>query len=175
MWNQIKEQLKSEKAVRIIVLLGLLGMLCILVSSCFSKSESKTEQTAEPQTEDAVLSATSYCNELEEKLQTMLSSMEGVGNCEVMITLRSTASYQYAQDESRSDSAERTEQQQEYVLIGNGETEHALVKSIVHPEVQGVVIVCEGGENSVVREQVYEVAAAALQIKNSQIYVAKRR
>ena len=92
-----------------------------------------------------------------------------------MITLRSTASYQYAQDESRSDSAERTEQQQEYVLIGNGETEHALIKSIVHPEVQGVVIVCDGGENSVVREQVYEVAAAALQIKNSQIYVAKRR
>lgn len=175
MWNQLKEQLKSEKAIRIIVLLGLLGMLCILISSCFSKSESKTEQTIEPQTEDAVWSATSYCSELEEKLQTMLTSMEGVGNCEVMITLRSTASYQYAQDESRSDSAERTEQQQEYVLIGNGETEHALVKSIVHPEIQGVVIVCDGGENSVVREQVYEVAAAALQIKNSQIYVAKRR
>lgn len=61
------------------------------------------------------------------------------------------------------------------MLIGNGETEHALVKSILHPEVQGVVIACDGGDNSVVREQVYEVAAAALQIKNNQIYVAKRR
>lgn len=175
MWHQIKEQLKSEKAVRIIVLLGLLGMFCILVSSCFSKSEQKAEQTTVSQTEDAVLSAETYCDALEEKLQAMLSSMEGVGDCEVMITLRSTSSYQYAKDESRSDSAERTEQQQEYVLIGNGETEHALVKSILHPEVQGVVIACDGGDNSVVREQVYEVAAAALQIKNNQIYVAKRR
>lgn len=175
MWHPIKELLKSEKTVRIIVLLGLLGLLCILISSCFSKSDQKTEQTIVPQTEDAVLSAETYCNALEERLQDMLSSMAGVGDCDVMITLRSTSSYQYATDESRSNSVDRMEQQQEYVLIGNGETEHALVKSIVHPEVQGVVIVCDGGDNSVVREQVYEVAAAALQIKNSQIYVAKRR
>ena len=53
--------------------------------------------------------------------------------------------------------------------------EHALVQSIRYPEIQGVVIVCDGGENAVVKEQVYQVAAATLQIKNNQIYVAKRR
>jgi len=60
-------------------------------------------------------------------------------------------------------------------LIGNGTSEHALVQSIQYPEIQGVVIVCDGGENAVVKEQVYQVAAATLQIKNNQIYVAKRR
>ena len=58
---------------------------------------------------------------------------------------------------------------------GNGTSEHALVQSIRYPEIQGVVIVCDGGENAVVKEQVYQVAAATLQIKNNQIYVAKRR
>ena len=90
-----------------------------------------------------------------------------------MITLRSTSIY--AKDESRSDSSDRVEQKQDYVLIGNGTSEHALMQSIRYPEIQGVVIVCDGGENAVVKEQVYQVAAATLQIKNNQIYVAKRR
>ena len=38
-----------------------------------------------------------------------------------------------------------------------------------------MIILCEGGENADVKEQVYQVAAATLQIKNNQIYVAKRR
>ena len=115
------------------------------------------------------------CTELEEQLEQTLSTIQGVGTCDVMITLRSTSIYQYAKDESRSDSSDRVEQKQDYVLIGNGTSEHALVQSIQYPEIQGVVIVCDGGENAVVKEQVYQVAAATLQIKNNQIYVAKRR
>ena len=121
------------------------------------------------------MAASAYCTELEEQLEQTLSTIQGVGTCDVMITIRSTSIYQYAKDESRSDSSDRVEQKQDYVLIGNGTSEHALVQSIRYPEIQGVVIVCDGGENAVVKEQVYQVAAATLQIKNNQIYVAKRR
>jgi stage III sporulation protein AG len=151
-------------------------MLCILGSSCFDKSETTAETTEQQQTTyDTMETAEAYCRNLEEKLQQMLSEMEGVGTCDVMITLRSTSSYQYAQDENRSDSDDKTEQKQEHVLIGNGDTEHALVESVESPEIKGVVVVCDGGENNVVKEQVYQVVAAALQIKNSQIYVARRQ
>lgn len=81
---------------------------------------------------------------LEEQLEQTLSTIQGVGTCDVMITLRSTSIYQYAKDESRSDSSDRVEQKQDYVLIGNGTSEHALVQSIQYPEIQGVVIVCDG-------------------------------
>lgn len=171
MWKQLQARLKSEKAVQGVVVLGLLGMLCILSSSCFSKPKETDTQPSE----DSVLAAAAYCTELEEQLEQTLSTIQGVGTCDVMITLRSTSIYQYAKDESRSDSSDRVEQKQDYVLIGNGTSEHALVQSIRYPEIQGVVIVCDGGENAVVKEQVYQVAAATLQIKNNQIYVAKRR
>ena len=162
MWKQLQARLKSEKAVQGVVVLGLLGMLCILASSCFSKPKETDTQQTNHSSEDSVLEQT-------------LSTIQGVGTCDVMITLRSTSIYQYAKDESRSDSSDRVEQKQDYVLIGNGTSEHALVQSIQYPEIQGVVIVCDGGENAVVKEQVYQVAAATLQIKNNQIYVAKRR
>ena len=165
MWKQLQARLKSEKAVQGVVVLGLLGMLCILASSCFSKPKETDTQQTNHSSEDSVLAAAAYCTELEEQLEQTLS----------MITLRSTSIYQYAKDESRSDSSDRVEQKQDYVLIGNGTSEHALVQSIQYPEIQGVVIVCDGGENAVVKEQVYQVAAATLQIKNNQIYVAKRR
>lgn len=175
MWKQLQARLKSEKAVQGVVVLGLLGMLCILASSCFSKPKETNTQPTSHSSEDSVLAASAYCTELEEQLEQTLSTIQGVGTCDVMITLRSTSIYQYAKDESRSDSSDRVEQKQDYVLIGNGTSEHALVQSIQYPEIQGVVIVCDGGENAVVKEQVYQVAAATLQIKNNQIYVAKRR
>lgn len=175
MWKQLQARLKSEKAVQGVVVLGLLGMLCILASSCFSKPKEIDTQQTNHSSEDSVLAASAYCTELEEQLEQTLSTIQGIGTCDVMITLRSTSIYQYAKDESRSDSSDRVEQKQDYVLIGNGTSEHALVQSIQYPEIQGVVIVCDGGENAVVKEQVYQVAAATLQIKNNQIYVAKRR
>ena len=162
MWKQLQARLKSEKAVQGVVVLGLLGMLCILASSCFSKPKETDTQPTSHSSEDSVLAASAYCTELEEQLEQTLSTIQGVGTCDVMITLRSTSIYQYAKDESRSDSSDRVEQKQDYV-------------SIRYPEIQGVVIVCDGGENAVVKEQVYQVAAATLQIKNNQIYVAKRR
>ena len=157
------------------VVLGLLGMLCILASSCFSKPKEIDTQQTNHSSEDSVLAASAYCTELEEQLEQTLSTIQGVGTCDVMITLRSTSIYQYAKDEIRSHSYDPEEKKQDYVLIVNETSENPLMQSIRYPEIQGVVIVCDGGENAVVKEQVYQVAAATLQIKNNQIYVAKRR
>ena len=60
-------------------------------------------------------------------------------------------------------------------LIGNGTsgTRSGAVHSISRDSRRGNCL--RWGENAVVKEQVYRVAAATLQIKNNQIYVAKRR
>ena len=85
-----------KKAVQGVVVLGLLGMLCILVSSC-SQAERETDtQQTNHSSEDSVLAASAYCTELEEQLEQTLSTIQGVGTCDVMITLRSTSIYQYA-------------------------------------------------------------------------------
>lgn len=173
MWNRLKQQLRNEKTVQGILIIGLIGMVCIGASSCFQK-EDTAEEVQELPTESSVIAAADYCDAMETRLETLLSAVEGVGKCDVMITVTGSSAYLYAQDESRSDSAERIESERNYVLVGGGDSEHALVESVHNPEIQGVVIVCEGGDNSVVKEQVYQVAAAALHLKSSQIYVAKR-
>ena len=109
MWKQLQARLKSEKAVQGVVVLGLLGMLCILASSCSSKPKETDTQQTNHSSEDSVLAAAAYCTELEEQLEQTLSTIQGVGTCDVMITLRSTSIYQYAKDESRSDSSDRVE------------------------------------------------------------------
>ena len=39
------------------------------------------------------------------------------------------------------------------------------------PEIKGVLVVCEGGENENVRETIINAVSAALDITNSHIYV----
>ena len=77
MWKQLQARLKSEKAVQGVVVLGLLGMLCILASSCFSKPKETDTQQTNHSSEDSVLAASAYCTELEEQLEQTLSTIQG--------------------------------------------------------------------------------------------------
>jgi stage III sporulation protein AG len=49
------------------------------------------------------------------------------------------------------------------------------VETIEAPEITGAVIVCGGGGDAAVREQIYKAASAALGIPTAKIYVAKIR
>lgn len=174
--KRLKQWLLHENGVRLVVLLGVIGLVMILLSGLHdtSSKETKSSASAEAATDASLLTAETYCRDLEQQLQQILGRIDGVGACQVLVTANNTASYVYQQDASVSEDAGHSSSQQQCVLVNSSETESPLLETIVHPKINGVVIVCEGGDRNVVKEQIIRAVSAALNLRTSQICVAKQ-
>lgn len=158
-----------------IIALGIVGMLLILISGIdFSDEEAQTAANAAliaDNTED-------YRIKLQGDLEEILSTISGVGNVSVMISLEGTTEYVYAQQiESSSDVSEdktSSEYRNELVMVDEKEGKNALVTKVLRPKVSGVLIVCDGGDDVVLTEKLINSAAAALGISTANICVARR-
>ena len=102
MVNDIKSKLtdffaSENKKVKIVVIIGALGMILILLSSLGdgAKKENKSSEAFD---------YSSYTQQLEHKLTEIISQISGVGECKVMVTLENSSENVYATDsEIRND------------------------------------------------------------------------
>ncbi|MCI8443533.1 MAG: hypothetical protein HFG27_13575 [Provencibacterium sp.] len=176
----LKKQLEGDKKIRLIVGLGLAGMLCILASQ-FLSSPQKQQPAAEG------FSETAYTAQLEKRLRELVESVEGVGKARVMITLFSSETTVYATEEKRqSDLLEdisggesrRMQQsmnnQSSYLLVDQGSgRKEPLISTRLEPEIRGVVVVCPGADTKIVSARVTEVVTTALGIGANKVCVVK--
>ena len=171
---------KSEKATKLIIMLGFLGILLVFVSDWGAKKEKPAE--------DFASQSKAYINQLQTNLRGILEETEGVGKASVMITLEGGQQYIYAQDEKQNtdetadfENGEKSKlktienSEKSYVFINGGADKKALKITELEPNVKGVLIVCQGGGSSVTKARITEAVSTALGIKYSQIFVAKSK
>lgn len=172
MWKKIREQLHSERGIRILVLLGTAGLGLILLSGLLPERnrESKTAENSVA-TEDAAAETQQYCRRMEEELSRILEQVEGVGTCRVLVNAAGTAETRYVQDAETDLAESRQQSQQKCVILSDSSGERALVQQIVSPEISGVVVVCSGASSSVVQERVSKAVQAVLSLSSSRICV----
>lgn len=176
------ERLSSGKGLKLAVAVGLCGMVLILLSGWLPRSQTKTSlpTPSDSDTED-------YAHRLEERLETLLSHMQGVGKCDVLITLAGGKEYIYATEEKSttkrsedSDSGNRSvdEQdtgEQEYIILKTDGGEQALIITELAPRIGGVVVVCDGGANGSVAQRVAQAVGVALDIPSAKVCVTTRQ
>jgi len=156
----------------------------LLLSSLFSGDKQHEEENKD--TCSALIS--DYCNKQEQRLESILSNIEGVGKAHVMLTLENGIEYRYAADEKTSDDSVFTyadgnsnpakvqqseNSEQNYILIGSSGDKKPLVVTEISPRVKGVVVVCEGGEKPIIIKRVTDAVTTALGINSLQVCVAK--
>lgn len=107
-----------------------------------------------------------YEKELEQRLEDLISNVDGAGKTRVMVTLESTQMNVYATDER--DSMGGTEKT--HILLDNG---GALTETIQTPEIGGVAVLCEGGDNVKVAAQIHEILSSLLGLSTGRISVTK--
>lgn len=178
------KMLSSDRKVKIIVALGLLGMALILASQFITfKKESPPEDT-----QTAQFVSEEYITGLEEKLTLIVSEMEGVGTAKVMVTIENGVENVYAQQEKRNTDLtregnstevsgkvyEKQDIEQTYLLVENKDgRKQPLLKTQLQPKIQGVVVVCEGAGNPVVQQNLINVVTTALNISSKRVCVVK--
>lgn len=180
--SKLNDFTKNPKFVRIIIVLGLVGIGLILLSGLLpDKTNDEDNQT---NSQVAYVSLAQYENNLEQSLADIISSIDGAGKTRVMLTMDSTVEQVYATDKTMSqkdtvNSGEATETNKDtsanstYITVelSDGTQQTVLLKEI-QPRVRGVLVVCSGGDNSVVKEKIVDAVTKALDISSSRVSVA---
>ncbi len=153
----MKEKLKQilVNKTTVIILIGALGLILIGVSYIPEKEETVLQED--------------YLKTTEERLKNIIESVEGAGETKVMITLKNDGEKVYVQT-YKSDN-DKTEN--EVVIVSGKNGNEALTQKELAPEIKGVVIVCEGGDNLRVRSDIINLVGAALGVEINRICVCK--
>ena len=90
-----------------------------------------------------------------------------------MLTFASSKEYFYAENfsEDRSDTEKKNES--EIVIIEGENGEKPVILKTEEEDIRGVFVICEGGDNAVVREKIIEALCALLDIPSNSVSVAK--
>lgn len=174
---------KDSKWTKAVIFAGFIGIALILLSSLLPKTSGNQGSNSE---QCATTSSEEYLKQLEEKVQTLVEKISGVGNSNVMITLENGVENVYANSEKKStdnttDSSssgtskatDKNNTEQNVVVVDGKDGKQALVVTQKEPTVKGVVVVCDGGDNLTVVQDVIDAVTTALRITSNRVTVVK--
>lgn len=140
---------KNMKGKWTLVLLGVLGLLLLLLGGTPTPSG---EREAASDSED-------YRRTLTAEVTALCREVRGVGEVSVLLTLEAGESSLWAENENG------------YVTAGG---EGLLIESRP-PRVAGVAVVCAGGGDAAVREELCELLSAALGIGRHRVRISAKK
>ena len=178
---------KKEK-ILIVFLLGVFFLLVATpVGSLSGQKETKKKSVSQTTEQSKKIEKDAYISSLENKLEQTIAGMEGAGNVNVMITLKDKgekildknqpyeSENETSSEEQKVSEQTRMQSEQETVLMEqDGNTEPIVVKER-YPEIEGVVVVCEGGDNKVLTLQIKEAVQALFSVDAHKIVVCKSK
>ena len=173
----LKRLLSKPKAGKIFIGLGMVGVILIFLSDYFPVENDQKSELPEFD------SYTAYAQYLEKELAEILSKIYGAGKTEVFISLEASGEYIYAYDQTQTE--EKRETGSEYEIQTHHEKNHVIKNTSdqveepitvaqLAPNINGVLIVCDGGDDPSVQKDVRNAICSALAVAESKVYVTKR-
>lgn len=184
-------KLKKPKKEQLVVLL-LFGVLLVVIAL------PTTTGTMGADKKDADISGTqgaagtdtatlTYEEQLEKRLSAILSQVAGAGRVEVMVTLESrgerivekdTPESRKSVEETDSSGGSRTTDEQDwgeetvYYEDGSGGKSPYVVKEL-EPNIEGVLVLAEGGDSAVAKQELLEAVQALFPIEAHKVKIMK--
>jgi len=180
LFAKFKKLIKNKNAIYIAAAL-VLGILLMCIPALLPDAGENTESVG-MQTDK-----TEYGEMLEKKLLEVISKIQGVGETSVMVTIETRKEYVYAYEERKNTNistdkgskgeirdANQEDIQKSLIVVndGSGKETPVLIKEIA-PKVQGVAIVCEGGDDPIVKSKIVEAVTTVLNIPSNRVCVIK--
>lgn len=157
----VKEKLKKDKKLFSVLIIGILGLMLILVSQVGGSEKA----VGTNKNEDIILSE----SELSKELEGIIQTIDGAGKSKVMVTYEGSYETVYAADMSEDES----QKEKQYIIIDSEQGEGGLRLKVIYPKIKGVAVVCQGGANPVIKEQIISTVSALFDISSNKISVAQ--
>ena len=158
---------ESTGRLRAVWIVGgaLIGVLLLLFGG--GGKESKTNVSNESTSLSPQEELEAYQSYLETRVKTLCESVEGVDRVTVAVTLNGNFEEIYAK--------EYIDGNEEYVIVGSGSGASALYLSRTAPEIAGIGVVCRGGGNTDVRQELISLLSAAFRVPANRIYITEAK
>lgn len=162
----------TDKKSKLLLLVGVIGMLLIFLSGLIPEKEDRLSESAEQP-----FSAAAYVESLSDRLASFISSIEGAGETKVLIMLENGGEDHYLKAESADRMTgpenETSAYSEEYVLTDGKDGRSAVLVSSFEPEIRGVAVICEGGDDAAVRTRVTDAVTTLFRISSARVSVSK--
>ena len=183
--NMFSGNNKKKKVENLVFLLVILVVTVIAINTIWNDknilSENKTnDKQLVIQTETKELT-------LEEKLENILSKIDGTGNVEVLLTYNESTEIVPIYNESNKKSItnevdsnggtrtiEETDIQTEVIYNQNADN-NIITKKTVNPKIEGAIVIATGADNSVVKTNIMQAVEAATGLASHKIQVFKKQ
>lgn len=164
MSSEILNKIKDNKK-----LLPVAALICvimiILVISVNPEAESINETTKSASDVDMQ-------SEIQQKLENIISKIDGVGNVSVMITYNSSGENIYAQNSKSENNGDKKSVNSEIVLYESPDgNDEGLIVSVKNPDISGVAVVCDGGNSMKIKAEITELVTRLFGIGADRVYV----
>ncbi len=159
---------KGDKKSKIIVILGLSGILLIFLSQFFTPEEKEVTENI------GCFYSAEYKNTLEKDLESFISDIHGAGKTRVLITLKGSGETEFLKESRTEVSDTQKSVSESYVITDSKEGRNTVVKSRTDPEIKGVLVICEGADSIYVKTEVQNAVTTALDIGANRVYISKR-
>ena len=172
--NKISEKTKLNPKMLLVILLLVSGVAVLMLSELQSGSETATLQAETATSADS----REYERELEERLISIISAIDGAGETTVMVTLESSSEDVYLNNSDYGENIESGgensfEKKDEYIIVDNSSGQGGIIIRRTEPRVRGVAVVCRGAGSETVKAQIVEAVTALLDISSARVSVAK--
>ena len=154
---------------RIPLLVFLLGVVLALVPGRTKKAEAQQLTT---ETADTVFDLSA----VQKQMDALLSAIDGAGRARLMLTLSSGERVVYQTDSRTVTASGSTTQETETVFRQSGGSEkEPAVQSVVYPQYQGALVICDGAERANVRLAVIQAVSSLTGLGSNKIAVVKMK
>lgn len=183
------EKLPKKNQLILILLTGILLLVIVFpVPDSSDEGVGRQSETGRETMTAGSQDTGDYEKYLEEKTVRVLEDVEGVGEVTVMITLKSdgqkiiekdqSSSSQTTEEEDSSGGTRSVEDQSSdktsiYEQSSDGASTPYVSKELA-PEVEGVVVIADGGDNAVVAQNITEAVQALFGVEAHKIKIMKR-
>ena len=156
-------------------ILLLIGLLLLVIAIPVSEEKEETEEMLVSEVD-----MNAYAQMLERRMEAVLQKVNGVGEVDVMITLSSSAEKIVEKErEKLNESVDQegkstTTYESSETAVYDGK-ESPYIKKELSPKIEGVLVVAQGGDEPLVREEIIEAVQALFGIEVHKIKVMKHR
>lgn len=172
-----QDKIKGKEKMIILLCVGI-----VLVLS-FPQNPGTVKETTTK--EETTINNRDYEMYLEDKLERSLTKIKGLGKVCVIVKTKDNGekivksdvvTNKRSEDESNSDMKSSTSEvsvSEEVIMEKNDNKDAPYVTSIIHPKIEGVVIIAKGGDDPIIKSQVISAIEALFSIPSHKIVVLK--
>ncbi len=166
--TNLYEKIKKVKHIEIYIAVGLALIVALIYFSFVGNKSKKSSVTKNDNSLTTFSNSSEYIGYLENKLENVITRVNGAGKVDVVVTLEKGFEYVYVTDEETRTTSNGTTITTCTVVTINGQP---VIQEEIYPVISGIVVIASGADDVNVKMNILSIIQTMIDIDNSKINI----